>query len=362
MEEERQPETEPRLSIVVPTLGARHLARLVSSVVGQPLRKGDELIIVGDTADGPLSVDLPRIPADVGTFIYVPYNHRYHAFGHPQINFGMDWAKGDYLVFNDDDDIFTPGAIDSIRDLARQQPISARVPMLFRFVTASGSVLWRDVTSALNIRGCGGHCIVAPNNKEKLGLWTNRYEGDYDFVSTTVNAHAGAAEACPPIISVARPQLWWESVDANAEHLRTLMEIRNECRSTMTRNVNEITWDEQTKWWRSTNRDAVRAYLFMTSEGTVGAGLLRRIIEGEDDRVWITVMVREKHRKMGIGTSIYRYLTCAALVPVWAEIRDDNAASIIAAERAGFMRSIPGVVPEKPRAGVVLMVKPPDVA
>jgi hypothetical protein len=32
----------------------------------------------------------------------------------------------------------------------------------------------------------GGHCMVVPNVPEKLGQWTDRYEGDFDFIEDTL--------------------------------------------------------------------------------------------------------------------------------------------------------------------------------
>lgn len=342
---------QPKLSVIVPTLGASTMARLLDSIRGQRLIAGDEIIIVVDNADdeskGTINYREPFGPAQLLRFDHTP---GYHAFGHPQINRGMEVATGDYLVFNDDDDIFTPGAFDTIRALAGEQ--KTRAPLMFRFVDPKGRVYWRDPQTALDIRKTGGHSIVPPNEKMKLGLWTNRYEGDYDFVATTVNAHSGNAEICAPVISMARPELWWKGVESDGDAM-ALREIRNECRLSMTRHTKEIGELEQRTWWRDHDPERLQAFLFYNVDGLVGAGLLRKMESEADLRTWVTVMVKAKYRGKGIGKKIYMMLTCASLVPVWAEIRCDNAPSLMAAERAGFETVASGEN--------VLMVKHPDV-
>jgi hypothetical protein len=32
----------------------------------------------------------------------------------------------------------------------------------------------------------GGHCLVTPNDPARTGLWSDRYEGDFDFVESTL--------------------------------------------------------------------------------------------------------------------------------------------------------------------------------
>lgn len=107
-----------------------------------------------------------------------------HAWGHPQINIGMAAAQGDYIVFQDDDDVFAHDAISNIHRATRH--LDPPRPLLFRFhAKRFGRTFWTE--RGLVAQGAiGGHCIVVPNVRAKLGKWTDRYEGDFDFIVETL--------------------------------------------------------------------------------------------------------------------------------------------------------------------------------
>ncbi len=44
--------------------------------------------------------------------------------------------------------------------------------------------LWKNQVPSLG--NVGTPMMVAPNVKSKLGLWGNRYEGDFDFLESTL--------------------------------------------------------------------------------------------------------------------------------------------------------------------------------
>lgn len=169
-----------RLSIIVPTPDGDSLDRLIASMRPQ-LVAGDEVIIVGDTHEGPL----PHVEGicRVHGFRYLEHDARGHAWGHPQINQGMRAATGDYLVFIDDDDVFAPEGLWAIRQ-AIAELTEPRV-LMFRFHCGRlGRTL--PETHAVIADAIGGHCIVPPNIPGKLGEWSDRYGGDYDFITSTL--------------------------------------------------------------------------------------------------------------------------------------------------------------------------------
>lgn len=96
----------------------------------------------------------------------------------------MQEARGDYLVFQDDDDMFAPDALLYIRRATRH--LKPPRPLIFKFKIhrAGGVTLPRG--RDLGLGKVGGHCLVVPNVKEKLGTWTDRYEGDWDFIEETL--------------------------------------------------------------------------------------------------------------------------------------------------------------------------------
>lgn len=169
-----------RLSIIVPTADGEGLDVLFESMADQ-LRPGDEVLVVGDIADGYLD--------DVEAFVeahnhrYIEHNAAHHCWGHCQINEGMRRAHGDYLVFIDDDDCFPDGALDAIRRAADEQP-SPR-PLMFQFYSRRHG---RTLPPRHEIResAIGGHAIVVPNIPDRLGQWGERYAGDFDFIVSTL--------------------------------------------------------------------------------------------------------------------------------------------------------------------------------
>jgi hypothetical protein len=219
----------PSITAIIPTIASDMprltlLKRSVESALHQ-LNEGDELIVAGDTHNGPLDhvqqlceslqqkewhydpengkhYALPCGP----TIRYVPYDDGGRAsWGHSQINHAMSVAKGEWLCFNDDDDMFCAGAMQAIRDYAEALPKQA--PMLFRFKSYHGPVFW--VTPGLLGQGLiGGHCIVTPNVPSLLGEWAPHYEGDWSFIESTLQLW-GAVGVGPVwvdrLIAIARP-------------------------------------------------------------------------------------------------------------------------------------------------------------
>jgi hypothetical protein len=90
----------------------------------------------------------------------------------------MELARGDYLLFMDDDDIFTAGALAVVRAALRQAP---GLPHLFRMrYAADGRVLWQERSLRL---GHIGTPMIAIPNRPQLRQW-DPYDGhDYRFVA-----------------------------------------------------------------------------------------------------------------------------------------------------------------------------------
>lgn len=169
-----------RLSIIVPTADGEGLETLFASLEGQ-FQAGDEVLVVGDSHDGPPLGVAPAVWA--AGHIYMEHNAGHHCWGHCQINYGITQATGDYLVFIDDDDCFPDGALDAIRRAAAEQP--APRPLMFQFYSRRHG---RTLPPRHEVResAIGGHSIVVPNIPDRLGQWTCRYAGDYDWIVSTL--------------------------------------------------------------------------------------------------------------------------------------------------------------------------------
>lgn len=191
------------ISAIIPTVATDParlalLRRSLESALHQ-LRDGDELLIAADTTSDPLDAVRElcgRLGAEAAAGVavrFVPHaGAAGHDYGHAQLNAAMATATGDYLTFNDDDDVYLAGAFDAMRATAEALPSPA--PLLFRFLTHYGLVVWTrpgDVGQGT----IGGHCIVTPNLTSKLGQWSPRYEGDYDFIAATLALWAASGVA-----------------------------------------------------------------------------------------------------------------------------------------------------------------------
>jgi glycosyltransferase involved in cell wall biosynthesis len=190
------------LSLLVPTHREdRPLRRCLDSVAAQ-LTDADELIVVGDTHDGPLP-GVESLVRDYGPqFRYLAYDAGHHCYGHCNLNWAIPQAKGDYVHLNDDDDVWAPDALDSFRRNA--DAVREPVPFLFRFKSYVGMIFWAH--PGLFARDwIGAHCLLAP--RERIGRFGCQYNGDFDYVEQTVGAYGGPNQAIwrEEIVAIARP-------------------------------------------------------------------------------------------------------------------------------------------------------------
>lgn len=195
--------TTPTISFIVPTVGNPKIEYCLASIVPQ-LEDGDEVLVVGDVTDRPLDETEEIVKSFKNSrVVYLPAPVTQHSWGHREINYGMRMANGQWLSFNDDDDIWNTGAAEVIRDAAAT---ADGRPILFRFLTYHGFIAWTNRTLFMQDQ-VGGHCIVCPNIPEKLGKWGDHYQGDWTFIEETVNLHGGPAQIIwrEELIAVARP-------------------------------------------------------------------------------------------------------------------------------------------------------------
>jgi hypothetical protein len=202
------------LSVIVPTIGRPSLERAVNSLLRQGEWLPYEVILVGDTHAGTYEADLPRArdlaeryPALVR---YVEHDGGVHAWGHPQRNHGATVARGEYLSYLGDDDLYVRGAFQTIARAIRPRvidhPDDLRV-FLFRWIAPWKHVLWEQA-GKLAQDYIDAECIVCPNVADRLGVWNPaRYQGDFDFIRETVEKWGGLEKVIwqPEVIAQAKP-------------------------------------------------------------------------------------------------------------------------------------------------------------
>lgn len=191
------------ISFLVPTHREdRPLARALNSIEPQ-LQPGDEVLVMGDTHSTQLPMVEKLVESYGPQFKYVPHDAGHHCYGHCQLNVGLMLAEGDYFHCSDDDDVWTPGAAEIMRHVAKVEPDTA---ILLRFVSyVIGPVWLRPGLFERNY--IGGHCLFAPNDKAKIGKFACEYAGDFDYVAQTVDAYGGPQNVPwrDEIIAIARP-------------------------------------------------------------------------------------------------------------------------------------------------------------
>lgn len=212
----REPMQPPTISIIIPSQGRPTLERTLDSVRDQ-LLPGDEVWVIVDTHEMPLadfSAIAERMRPYGPQFRITGHDAGCHAHGHPQINFGMACVGGgpdndrvgDYLSFQDDDDVYTPGALAAMREAAIAHPGR---PLLFRFRSYLGGLVFWRFAGLVAEATIGGHCAVFPNDPAHLGKWGDHYEGDFTFIRDSLDSWATAGVTpvwCDFVIAVARPQ------------------------------------------------------------------------------------------------------------------------------------------------------------
>jgi Glycosyl transferase family 2 len=198
----------PLLSVIVPTVGRPSLQRTLRSL----LRQGDwlpwEAVVVGDTHAGTWAHQLPgayQLTQSDPRFVYTECDGGQHAWGHPQRNHGAGVARGQYLSYLGDDDIYLPHAFQSIGRALRRHEADPRV-FLFRWIAPWKQVYWEQA-GFLAQDHIDAECIVCPNSPLHLGVWTNRYQGDFDFIRETVDRWGGVERVVwqPELIAQAQP-------------------------------------------------------------------------------------------------------------------------------------------------------------
>jgi glycosyl transferase family 2 len=194
----------PTITFAIPTHREdRPLKRCLDSIRPQ-LLPGDEVLVVGDTFNGSLPGVCALVQSYGAQFRYFAFNAEHACWGHCQMNVALMLARCDVIHLNDDDDVWTEDAAELIRKGVETWPGHV---LLFRFVSYHGRTLFWSEVGKLERNYIGGHCMVAPNVKSKLGRFSCEYSGDFDWIEQTVNAFGGAENAIwlTDIVAYARP-------------------------------------------------------------------------------------------------------------------------------------------------------------
>jgi glycosyltransferase involved in cell wall biosynthesis len=160
--------------------GRYTLKRTLRSI--RHLTRDDEVIVVSDgkqpIAKAVCQIIRPQVPFRL-RFLKGP---KTNMVGSAQRNLGMKKAKGDWLLFMDDDDIYVPDAFIHIR-----QALKGRKPHIFRMLNCHNNreILWRK--KRLVLANIGTPMLCIPNDADFIGpWWPDKRAADFDFIRALV--------------------------------------------------------------------------------------------------------------------------------------------------------------------------------
>jgi hypothetical protein len=152
-------------------------------------REKDEIFVVGDgpCASGERIAVLFR---ERGLKLFYLETRKTGCAGHFQRNTGMRVATGTHFLSFDDDDVYRVGALSVMRKAIESNPDRVHI---FRMAAKAKrlpyDVLWS--VPKLGEGNVGTPMFAVPNDRARLGTWTERYAGDFDFISETVQKSPG---------------------------------------------------------------------------------------------------------------------------------------------------------------------------
>lgn len=178
----------PRFSVVIPTYGRpAYLREAVESVLGQTVQDF-EVLVVDDASPEP--VDPPRDPR-------VRLVRRDANGGSAAArNTGIDNARGEYVTFLDDDDVFTPDRLEIALEGLARAPIAVCWGSYLGAPGAQGRVLEGDVYDTV-LDGIAPHCGRTAVVREICPRFDERFRGSEDVEWWLRLAKAGSVATVP---------------------------------------------------------------------------------------------------------------------------------------------------------------------
>lgn len=283
----------PSLSILIPTRDTGDLPYVFHSIKTQKLEPSDEVIIISDGEHEPVAALVEAL----GPPFKFARGPSTGDWGHTQLNYGLQLAQNDFILTTDDDDGYLPRALETVR---HELSLAGAVPHLFSFITNTGGISWARPNGLGKIAELlvGSHNLIAPNVKDKLGLFKPRYMGDFDYIESTLDCYPKRSWIWHrEILTRQRPTkrlLDWPIVTADLHY--ALLRIQEQTADTVPIIPTEFTW----------------AYLFTQRglDGYIGwnAGLLN-----PDGTTTIFFALAPPYRKQGLGRHILTHTLDATM-------------------------------------------------
>lgn len=163
------------LNVILTTVGRESLMRMLNSLLWQ-LEKQDYLTIISDDEHHYVRSCLQQF--DKGyrllcTIIHIANTEKLGYWGHASRNKYQNLLPGEYILNCDDDDFYTKGAFDKIREVVKEKK-------LYIFKHEDNRNFAWSIPGEVKLGNIGTSCGVIPNTHD-LPDWELVYGGDATF-------------------------------------------------------------------------------------------------------------------------------------------------------------------------------------
>ncbi len=159
------------INVILTTIGRESLLRTLNSLLFQ-LNENDYLTIISDDFHDYVRGRLSKIGLKCSV-IHISNSNKLGYWGHASRNKYQNSLPGDYICNADDDDRYTEGAFDKIREVVKEKK-------LYIFKHQDNRNFAWSIEGKVELGNIGTSCGVIPNT-HNLPNWELVYGGDASF-------------------------------------------------------------------------------------------------------------------------------------------------------------------------------------
>lgn len=174
----------PRISIITPSFNqARYLERTIRSVLNQGYPNLEYIVIDGGSSDGSVDI-IKRYAPRLAHWVSEPDRGQAHA-----LNKGLALATGEWIAFQNSDDLYLPGALHAVARAARERPESNLVIGHILHVDADDRLLdtqlvvppkrWRQVFQGIQFHNQAS--FWRRDFGRRIGAFAEQYRFCFDY-------------------------------------------------------------------------------------------------------------------------------------------------------------------------------------
>lgn len=189
------------VALIIPTIGRPTLRNTLNSLIGQPWRDGDEIIVVGDGHQPEARRIWHEYHGLLPMSRYLPVPGPSHDYGHTPRNLVMPLVQATHIAALDDDDIWVTGQTPdewSLAIIRKELEADPHLPHLF-------AMAYHKLTGNLS-SGAGTPMFVCPNDPKRLSIYNPWYGGDGDFIKATMAFYGNCPQHTGKVVAIIRPR------------------------------------------------------------------------------------------------------------------------------------------------------------